>query len=170
MWDAAAAASLQLCPTLCDPTRLPRPWDFPSKNTGVGCHFLLQCIKVKSESEGTQSCPTLATPWTVAYQTPLSMGFSRQEYWSGVPLPSPLMRVSLIQSIADLNTTKRLGKRASRLTTWYGTLVFSSLWTHTETLAFLRSWACQLWHWDFCHWLSWFSSQWTQTGTTQWLS
>ena len=64
------------------------PWDSPGKNTGVGCHFLLQCMKVKSESEVAQSCPTLATPWTAAYQAPLSMGFSRQKYWSGVPLPS----------------------------------------------------------------------------------
>ena len=42
------------------PTRLPRPWDSPGKNTGEGCHFLLQCMKVKSESEVTQSCPTLS--------------------------------------------------------------------------------------------------------------
>ena len=181
------------------PTRLPRPWDSPGKNTGVGCHFLLQCMKVKSESEVTQSCPTLhepmdcsppgssvhgifqarvlewgaisfsdckssvqykinkrypcdsdpqlkfgtiacndlfpirfkfhsrvsklkwltkstkiaaeysvdlssqkwsevkslsrvrlfVTPWTVAYQAPPSMGFSRQGYWSGLSFPSP---------------------------------------------------------------------------------
>ena len=71
------------------PTRLPRPWDSPGKNTGVGCHFLLQCMKVKSGREVTQSCPTLATPWTAAYQAPLSMRFARQEYWSGLPLPSP---------------------------------------------------------------------------------
>ena len=44
------------------PTRLPRPWDSPGKNTGVGCRFLLQCKKVKSESEVTQSCPTLSNP------------------------------------------------------------------------------------------------------------
>ena len=44
------------------PTRLPRPWDSPGKNTEVGCHFLLQCMKVKSESEVTQSCPTLHRP------------------------------------------------------------------------------------------------------------
>ena len=44
------------------PTRLPRPWDSPGKNTGVGCHFLLQCMKVKSESEVSQSCPTLSDP------------------------------------------------------------------------------------------------------------
>ena len=45
-------------------------------------------MKVKSESEVAQLCPTLATPWTAAHQAPPSMGFSRQEYWSGVPLPS----------------------------------------------------------------------------------
>ena len=177
-------------------TRLPHPWDSPGKNTGVGCHFLLQCMKVKSEREVAQLCPTLinpmdcsppgssvhgilqarvlesgaiafsmsvstepqtrgpveqytvvsftgsrnknvkvnfmrdiiglnglniakliwmgqivllsacgyqvlkvkakslscvrhfATPWTVAYDVPPSMGFSRQEYWSGLPFPS----------------------------------------------------------------------------------
>ena len=44
------------------PTRLRRPWDSPGKNTGVGCHFLLQCMKVKSQSEVAQSCPTLSDP------------------------------------------------------------------------------------------------------------
>ena len=44
------------------PTRLPHPWNSPGKNTGVGCHFLLQCMKVKSESEVAQSCPTLRDP------------------------------------------------------------------------------------------------------------
>ena len=44
------------------PTRLLHPWDSPGKNTGVGCHFLLQCMKVKSESEVAQSCPTLSDP------------------------------------------------------------------------------------------------------------
>ena len=71
------------------PTRLPRPWDSPGKNTGVGCHFLPQCRKVKSDSEVAQSCPTLATPWTAAHQAPPSMRVSRQKYWSRVPLPSP---------------------------------------------------------------------------------
>ena len=44
------------------PHRLPRPWDSPGRNTGVGRHFLLQCMKVKSQSEVTQSCPTLSDP------------------------------------------------------------------------------------------------------------
>ena len=63
---AAAAKSLQSCPTLWphrrQPARLPRPWDSPGKNTGVGCHFHLQCMKVKSESEVAQLCPTLSDP------------------------------------------------------------------------------------------------------------
>ena len=71
------------------PNRLPRPWDSPGKNTGVGCHFLLQCMKVKVKVKSLSRVRLLATPWTAAYQAPLSMGFSRQEYWSGVPLPSP---------------------------------------------------------------------------------
>ena len=73
------------------PNGLRRPWDSPGKNTGLGCHFLLQCMKVKRESEVAQLCPTLATPWTAAFQAPPSIGFSRQEYWSGMPLPSPLI-------------------------------------------------------------------------------
>ena len=63
---APAAKSLQSCLTVWpqrrQPTRLPRPWDSPGKNTGVGCRFLLQCMKVKSESEVAQSCPTPSDP------------------------------------------------------------------------------------------------------------
>ena len=88
---SAAAKSLQSCPTLqphrWQPTRLPCPWDSPGNNTGVGCHFLLQCMKVKVKS---LSCVWLfTTSWTAVYQAPPSMGFSRQEYWSGLLLPSP---------------------------------------------------------------------------------
>ena len=54
---------VRLCAThRRQPTRLPRPWDSPGKNTGVGCHFLLQCMKAKSGSEVAQSCPTLSNP------------------------------------------------------------------------------------------------------------
>ena len=63
---AAAAKSLQSCLTLRphrrQPTRLHRPWDSPAKNTGVGCHFLLQCVEVKSECEVAKSCQTLRDP------------------------------------------------------------------------------------------------------------
>ena len=64
---AAAAKALQSCPTLCDPIDGSPPgscaWDSPGKNTEVGCHFLLQCMKVKSESEVARSCPTLSDPF-----------------------------------------------------------------------------------------------------------
>ena len=87
---AAAAKSLQSCPTLRphrrQPTRLSRPWDSPGKNTGVGCHFLPQCMKVKSESEVTQSCPTLSDPMDCSL--PGSSVHGSFQYWSGLPLPS----------------------------------------------------------------------------------
>ena len=68
---AASAKSIQSCPTLCNPRdgsppRLPRPWDSPGKNTGVGCHFLLQCMRVKSENEVAQLCPTPGYKWNPA--------------------------------------------------------------------------------------------------------
>ena len=90
MTYAAAAKSLQSRPTLYNPIDgsppgSPIPGILQAKNSGVGCHFLLQHVKVK-----LLSCVRLlATSWTAAYQTPLSMGYFRQEYWSGVPLPSP---------------------------------------------------------------------------------
>ena len=71
------------------PTRLLCPWDSPGKNTGVGCHFLLQCIKVKSKTEVVQSCLTLSDPMDCSPPGSSVHGISRQEYWSGVPLPSP---------------------------------------------------------------------------------
>ena len=86
----ASVVSNSVRPHRQQPTRLPRPWDSPGKNTGVGCHFLLQCMKMKSESEVTQSCPTLSDPMDCSPQAPPSMGFSRQGYWSVVPSPSPV--------------------------------------------------------------------------------
>ena len=62
-------------------TRLLHPWDSPGKNTGVGCHILLQCMKVKSQVKSLSHVRLFATPWTAAHQAPPSMGFSRQEYW-----------------------------------------------------------------------------------------
>ena len=91
---AAAAKSLQSCRTLCDPID---SRDSPGKKTGVGCHFLLQRMKVKSESEVAQSCPTptLRDPMDCSLPGSSSMGFSRQEYWSGVPSPSPIVQIIL---------------------------------------------------------------------------
>ena len=60
--SVASVMSNSVRPHRRQPTRLPGPWDSPGKNTGVGCHFLLHCIKMKSESEVAQSCPTLSDP------------------------------------------------------------------------------------------------------------
>ena len=60
--QVALVVSNSVRPHRRQPTRLLHPWDSPGKNTGVGCHFLLQCMKVKSESEVAQSCPTLCHP------------------------------------------------------------------------------------------------------------
>ena len=93
---AAAAKSLQSCPTLCDPIDgsplgSPVPGILQTRTLEwVAISFSNAWKwKVKSESEVAQSCPPLATPWTATYQAPPSMGFSRQKYCSGVPLPSP---------------------------------------------------------------------------------
>ena len=72
------------------PTRLPHPWDSPGKNTGVGCHFLLQCMKVKSESEVAQSCPTLGDPMDCSPPGSSIHGIFQAKYRSGVLLPSPI--------------------------------------------------------------------------------
>ena len=60
--QVASVVSDSVRPHRRQPTKLPRLWDSPGKNTGVGCHFLLQCMKVKSQSEVTQSCLTLSDP------------------------------------------------------------------------------------------------------------
>ena len=95
---AAAAASVvsdSVRPHRRQPTRLPHPWDSPGKNTGVGCHFLLQCMKVKNESQVTQSYPTLSDPMDCSLPGSSVHGFSRQEYWSGVPSPSPYTKAAV---------------------------------------------------------------------------
>ena len=79
------------------PTRFPHPWDPQGKNTGEGCHFLLQCMEVKVKVKSLSRVPLLLTPWTAAYQAPLSMGFARQENWSGLPLPSLKVMLTSVQ-------------------------------------------------------------------------
>ena len=93
--SAAAAAKLrQLCLTLCDPIDGSPPGSsvpgiLQARTVEWVAISFFQCMKVKSESESLSHVQLFATPWTAAHQAPLSMGFSRQEYWSGVPLPSP---------------------------------------------------------------------------------
>ena len=72
------------------PTRLPGPWDFPGKNTGVGCHFLLQCTKVKRESEAAQSCPACSYPIDFSLPGSSVHGIFQARVLDGLPLPSPM--------------------------------------------------------------------------------
>ena len=98
---AAAAKSLQSCPTLCDPIDGSLP-GFPIP--GILQARTLEWVAISFSNAGkwkvnvkSLSCVRLlATSWTAAYQAPPSMGFSRQEYWSGVPLPSPVYTLSLL--------------------------------------------------------------------------
>ena len=91
----AAAKSLQSCPTLWDPTDGSPPGStipgIPQARTleWVGISFS-NAWKWKVKVKSLSRVRLLATPWSAVYQAPLSMGFSRQEYWSGVPLPSPI--------------------------------------------------------------------------------
>ena len=82
------------------PTRLPRPWDSPGKNTGVSCHFLLQCMKVKSENEVAQSCPTPSDPMDCSPAGPSVRGLlqARALEWSA--MPSLLSHFSWVQFFA----------------------------------------------------------------------
>ena len=79
-WSCSVVSDSQQ-PHGLQPTRLLHPWDFPGKSTGVGCRFLLQCMKIKSESEVTQSCPTLSDPTDCSLPDSSIHGFSRQEYY-----------------------------------------------------------------------------------------
>ena len=87
--QVASVVSNSVQPHGLQPTRLLCPWDSPGKNTGVGCHFLLQCMKVESESEVTQSCLTLSDPMDCSPPGSSIHGIFQAKYWSGVPLPSP---------------------------------------------------------------------------------
>ena len=107
---AAAAKLLQSCPTLrpqrWQPTRLSHPWDSPGKNTGVGCHFLLQCMKVKSESEVTQLCLTLSDPMNCSLPGSSVHGIfqARVLEWGAIAFSNTLSRLV----ITFLPRSKRL--------------------------------------------------------------
>ena len=93
---AAAAKSLQLCPTLCDPIDgsppvSPTPGILQARTLEWVAISFSNAWKWKVKVKSLSRVQLLAIPWTAAYQAPPSMGFSRQEYWSGVPFPSPVL-------------------------------------------------------------------------------
>ena len=131
---SAAAKSLQSnCPTLCNPVDGSPPG---STIRGILQARTLEWVAIafsnawkwKVKGEVTQLCPTLATPWTAAYQAPPSMGFSRQKYWSGVSLPSPLWIPIHVLFCLILKSTL-----------WWGSVLFSffrsGIWDSERTIS-----------------------------------
>ena len=92
------------------PTRLLCPWDSPGKNTGVGCHFLLQCMKVKRESEVTQSCPTLSDPMDCSLPGPSVHGIfqARVLKWGAIAF-------SVVQVMLYLKLINRINHRFQKI-------------------------------------------------------
>ena len=104
---AAAAKSLQSCLTLCDPmdgspTGSPVPGILQARTLEWVAISFSNAWKWKVKVKSLSHIQLFSTPWTAAYHAPLSMGFSRQEYWSGVPLPSPL-RTLVVEFWAQTN-------------------------------------------------------------------
>ena len=125
------------------PTRLPRPWDSPGKNTRVGCHFLLQCMKVKSESEVAQSCPTLRDRMDCSPPGSSIHGIFQARVLAWVPLPSPLQdQVTLLcicgLILHKLSKTKKHSSNTKSVHTsvCLNTFPFLSYWIHHETTVF----------------------------------
>ena len=97
---AAAAKSLQSCPTLCDPRDTsppgsPVPGILQARTLEWVAISFSNAWKGKVKVKSLSHVWLFATPWTAAHQAPSSIGFSRQEYWSGVPLPSPIVSLGL---------------------------------------------------------------------------
>ena len=90
LYAAAAAKSLQSCPTLCSPTGSPVPGILQARTLEWVAISFSNAWKWKVKVKSLSRVQLFATPWTAAHQAPLSLGFFRQECWSGVPLPSPM--------------------------------------------------------------------------------
>ena len=90
-------------PQRWQPTRLPHPWDSPGKNSGVGCHFLLQCMKVKSESEVAQLCPTLSDPMNCSLPGSSVHGIfqARVLEWGAIAFSTPEIRSHFLDDIVE---------------------------------------------------------------------
>ena len=130
--DAAAAKSLLLCLTLCDPIDSSPPG---SPIPGILQARILKWVAIsfsnawlwKVKVKLLSHVQLLATPWTAAHQTSLSMGFSRQEYWSGVPLPSPFLdEFSLNQLIVS-----RSPRHGNELSQDYSNCLTNHIWQQT---------------------------------------
>ena len=119
---AATAKSLQSCPTLCDlidgsPPGSPVPGILQARTLEWVAISFSNAGKWKVKVKSLSRVRLSATPWTIAYQAPPSMGFSRQEYWSGVPLPS-----------LELNSAYKLNKQGDNIQSWCTSF---PIWNHS---------------------------------------
>ena len=146
---AAAAKSFQVVsdsvwPHRQQPTRFPRPWDSPGKNTGVGCHFLLQCMKVKSESEVAQPCSTLSDPMDCSLPGSSIQGnFQARtgQKWMAIHVKSEPMDGVVIEGQGMFNTVWK--QSLEKLLEW---------WVVTNLPSFLRSPGNKM---ESVRWISW---------------
>ena len=121
MVDVCYAKSLQSCPTLCDPidgspTGSPVPGILQARTLEWVAISFSNAWKWKGKVKSFSRVRPSATPWTAAYQASPSMGFSRQEYWSGVPLPSPMVDVGPV--LLDINGLNNKKAEIGRMDIW----------------------------------------------------
>ena len=112
---AAAAKSLQSCLTLCNPIDgsppgSPIPGILQARTLESVAISFSNAGKWKVKVKSLSRVQLLATPWAAAHQAPLSMGFSRQEYWSGLPLPSPTHCIVIINNYEKINSKWCVGR------------------------------------------------------------
>ena len=127
-WVAAAAASLQSCPTLCDPIDgsppgSPIPGILQARTLDWVVISFSNAWKWKVKVKSLSRVRLFTIPWTAAHQAPPSMGFSRQEYWSGVPLPSPILRhkcSEIVRLVFKIHFNSNIG---THLKQWYHVMV-----------------------------------------------
>jgi len=122
------------------PTRLRHPWDSPGKNTGVGCHFLLQCMKVKSESEVAQLCPTPSNPMDCSLPGSSVHGIfqARVLEWGAIALSAPVLH-STETALAKFTNDLQLSKSNK-----YFSGIIPIVWQHLTLLT--KTSFSLLWH------------------------
>ena len=134
VFAAAAAKSRQSCPTLCDPIDSgppgSRPWDSPGKHTGVGCHFLLQCMKVKSESEVAQSYPTLQDPMDCSLPGSSIHGISQARVLEWVAIAFSIQYRHEHVILLPLNRRRDWGSKRRNHFSW-SIYINAKVWTRT---------------------------------------